>query len=91
MTRVYQQMVWTPFCRKPALTTSNTRKKKKWPDDLDKMKLNGPGRQALEKKNSLAVSEACMAIFWSTPGFNGFSTEGVLMSAIKKAMPSKRS
>ena len=34
------------------------------------MKLIKSGMQKLEKETFLAVNEAYLAIFWSTPGFN---------------------
>ena len=37
---------------------------------LDKMQVNGPGSVEIRKK-SLAVSVACMAIYWPTPGLKG--------------------
>ena len=58
------------FCEpteEPALATPSIRKWKR--GDLEQMKLNGPGRWKLEVKKFLAVGEACMAIFWPTPGF----------------------
>lgn len=35
------------------------------------MKVNGHGREKLERKTFPAVGEAHMAIFWSAPGFKG--------------------
>ena len=36
---------------------------------LEKMQVNGPEGWKLARKKSLAVGEACMAIYWPTPGF----------------------
>ena len=36
-----------------------------------KMQVNGPEEQKLSRKKSLAVSVACMARYWPTPGFKG--------------------
>ena len=37
--------------------------------------MNVPRMSNLELKKSLTVAEACMAIFWPTPGFEGKSFE----------------
>ena len=34
----------------------------------------GPGREKLERKKLLEVVEACMAVFWYTPGFRWITT-----------------
>ena len=38
---------------------------------LEKMQVNGLEGSKLARKKSLAVSVACMAIYWPTPGFKG--------------------
>ena len=60
-----------------------TKRNEKLGRGLQKMKSNGPRRQKLERKNFLAMGEACIAVFRYTPGFkgrtfgsSGFSTSG---------------
>ena len=38
---------------------------------MENIQVNGPERYKLAKKRPLAVSVACMAICWPTPGFKG--------------------
>ena len=38
---------------------------------MEKMQVNGLEGLKLARKKSLAVSVACMAIYWPTPGFKG--------------------
>ena len=44
------------------------------------MQVNGPEGQKLARKESLAVSLACMAIYWSIPGFKGTTIKLCVLS-----------
>ena len=81
--RLWRWTVWPIlFCR-PTREHVLPNTRKKWGDNFEWMKLNGPGRLKLEIKKFPAV-----AVFWPTLGFraetfdsSGFSTEGILISA----------
>ena len=44
------------------------------------MKLNGPGRQILEREKFVSVGEMCMAIFLLTPDFEGSTFDSSRLS-----------
>ena len=44
------------------------------------MHVNGPKGKKLARKKSLAVSLACMAIYWSIPGFKGTTIKLCVLS-----------
>ena len=48
---------------------ADLRKKKSSGEILEKMQVNGPEGLKWARKKFLAVSVACMAIYWPTPGF----------------------
>ena len=52
------------------------------------MKVNGHGREKLERKTFPAVGEAHMAIFWSAPGFKEktFDSSGFSVEDLKSAL-----
>ena len=71
---LWHRLVWPIWflrpTHEPVLATPNAAKKHIL-RGLEKMNLNGPEVMLeSERKKFLAVGEACLSIFWPTPGFN---------------------